>query len=168
MSQGFVTLTQAKEHLSIDQGLTVHDVRVQDCIDGAVDYAENYTQRSLGELLELNSPTDSSAVPLPDPKDSPASIDFDFIATTSSQWGSTFDWTIGVDQWGGDQTQAYWAAFLAANPAMQDQSKPLRRDVRQAILLQVEIMFDRNVANYQMLTQARDALLQPYRIALGV
>lgn len=168
MSQNFVTLKQAKDHLGIDDGLTVHDARVQDCIDGAVDWAENFTQRSLGELLELNSPRDSAAVPLPDPKDSPQSIDFAWIAATNAQWGVGFDWSIGVDSWGTDQTQAYWAAWLAANPAMQDQAKPLRRDVRQGILLKMEMMFDRNVASFADLELAATNLLWPYRIGLGV
>jgi len=162
----FITLTEAKEHLSIDPGLTVHDKRINRLIGASIDWAENYTQRSLGELLQLDSPRDSLAVPEADPVESP-NVDPDFLAT-AALWGSGYDWSLSTDQWQPGQFKCYWANYLAKNPVLEDHSHPERRDVQQACLMMVELMFDRNVANFEDLTNAAQNLLWPYRIGMGV
>ena len=155
-SSPYITLTEAKAQLSIDESNTYFDVRVQDLIGAAIDWAENFTNRSLGELLELNSPADSTAVPLPNPKDSPTPHHFWF----NEQWVDTSFWT--PDEW-----QIYWHKH-PVNPVQEDQSQPLRRDVKAAILLYLETLFDRNVENMALLEKRATDMLWPYRIALGV
>lgn len=149
----YITLAEAKAQLSIDDGLTQWDDRIQALIGASIDWAENFTQRSLGELLELNSPADSAAVLLPDPKDSPGPQHFFY----ENEWVDTSFWT--PDNW-----RTYWAK----NPIQQDQSKPLRRDVKAAILLYLETLFDRNTENMALLEKRATDMLWPYRIALGV
>jgi hypothetical protein len=157
----YITLEEAKDQLAIDYGLTIHDQRILRIIGGATDWAENFTQRSLGELLELNSPADSNAVPLPDPKDSPH---------RPPVWIEPGDQPFPIDGIGGneDWTAEQWAAHWKANPIMQDDSKPLRRDVKEAILLKIEILFDRNIDNMALLETTAENLLWPYRIGMGV
>jgi Phage gp6-like head-tail connector protein len=154
----YITLTEAKEQLSIDDGLTTHDARIELLIGAAIDWAENYTQRNLGELLELNSPADSEATPLPDPKDSPS-------------WSKPEVWpiagVIGVEGWQ-EWDEKTWRDFWRNNPILQDDAKPLRRDVRAAILLKIEQLFDRNVDNWVLLEQTAEQMLFPYRIGMGV
>lgn len=153
----FVTVEEAKQQLAIDEGLTIHDARIKRLIGAAIDMAQNYTQRSLGELLELDSPSDSSALPLPDPKDSPSLNGYINLLLDA-------DPSIDYSQWSPGQWHAYWAA----NPIMMDQAQPLRRDVKEAILLFVECLFDRNIDNIPILKQMGYDMLQPYRIAMGV
>lgn len=167
MTATFISLEDAKDHLGIDEGLTVHDRRINRCILGAIAAAENYTQRSLSELV-INSGADSTGAPFaPDPKDSPSLMSVNFLATADS-WGAGYDWSLGYDAWSPDQYQCYWAAYLKANPALQDDSNPSREDARQACLLKMEMMFDRNIANFTDLEAAFKCLLDPYRIGLGV
>jgi Phage gp6-like head-tail connector protein len=167
MSSPYISLTEAKAQLRIDAGLTIDDAHIEMLIGAACDWAENYTQRSLGELLELDSPADSNAVPLPDPKDSPhfeplpgqpPSIDIGGI-----QGGFPL-YMDDNDQW----TEETWRRYWANNPMLKDDSKPLRRDVKAGILLQVELMYDKNVANFEMLETRAEQLLAPYRIGMGV
>jgi hypothetical protein len=149
----YITLAQAKAQLSIDESNTYFDDRIQDLIGAAIDWAENFTNRSLGELLEIDSPADSAAVPLPDPKDSP---------TPNHFWYSG-DW-VDTTLWNPDEWRNYWAK----NPIEQDQSKALRRDVKAGILLYLETLFDRNIENFALLEKRAQDMLWPYRIALGV
>lgn len=154
----YVTLEDAKEQLSIDAGLTIHDTRIVKLIGAAEDWAENFTQRSLAELMELDSPRDSDQTAAPDPVDSPK------IPPWNSQLPPP-DWlTLPQAIWSTQQWQMYWAN----NPIHQDQAKPLRRDVYAAILLYMESLFDRNTDNFELLETRAQALLFPYRIALGV
>jgi hypothetical protein len=155
----YITLEEAKEQLSIDEGLTIHDSRIMRLIGAAIDWAEGYTQRSLGELMELTDPTDSSAVALPDPVDSP-----NIWREKHQNLFDQDDPTLDFPFWNADQTRAYWRD----NPIRQDQSKSLRRDVKEAILLQIEIMFDRNPETMQTFQERCEDALFPYRIALGV
>jgi hypothetical protein len=154
----YITLTEAKEQLSIDDGLTTHDARIELLIGAAIDWAENYTQRSLGELLELNSPADAGATPLPDPKDSPS-------------WSKPETWpgpgVIGVEGWEGWDEKT-WRNYWMNNPILRDDAKPLRRDVRAAILLKIELLFDRNVDNWKLIEDTAEQMLFPYRIGMGV
>ncbi len=148
----FITLSQAKDQLSIDAGLTIHDDRITFLIGAAIDWAENYTQRSLGELLQPAGPLDSAAVPLADPQD---------VTDPRSAYvepGDEYTWvqaaTVGNP--------------IIPNPVTLDQSQPLRRDVQAAILLHVELLFDRNVDNIELLEATAERLLDPYRTGLGV
>jgi Phage gp6-like head-tail connector protein len=154
----YVTLEEAKGQLSIDPGLTIHDVRIKRLIGSAIDMAEDYTNRSLGELLELNSPTDSSAVPLPNPKDSPN------CEQVEANRLFDFDPTVDTSLWTPQQWHAYWRD----NPIQQDQSMSLRRPVKEAILLFVEVLFDRNPQTMKDLEAMAYRRLDPYRIAIGV
>jgi hypothetical protein len=154
----YVTLEEAKSQLALDDGITVHDARIKRLIGAAIDMAEDYTNRSLGELLELNSPSDSSAVPLPNPKDSPS--------CWQAEANRLFDLdpTIDAALWTPEQWHEYWRK----NPIQQDQSMSLRRPVKEAILLLVEVLFDRNPQTMKDLTAMAYNLLSPYRIAQGV
>ena len=154
----YVTLADAKDHLSIDAGLTVHDVQLTKIIGAAEDWAENFTQRSLGELMDLDSPRDSDAVPLPNPVDSPALPTWP-PSVPQPDWLS-FPQSI----WTTQQWQTYWAV----NPIHQDHSKPLRRDVYNGILLKIQALFDRNSDDMKLLEDAAENMLWPYRIGLGV
>lgn len=148
----YITLTEAKEQLAIDEGLTIHDDRIKRLIGTVIDWAENLTQRSLGELLELNSPTDSSAVPLPDPKDSPSFPRVDEpIELDRSTW-----------------TDEQWREYWANNPILVDSSKSLRRDVKEALLLKLESLFDRNPETMGPLAELAVEMIWPYRKGMGV
>lgn len=153
----YITLDEAKSQLGVDPDLTVDDARIQRLIGAAIDWAENFTQRSLGELLELNSPTDSSATPLPNPKDSPS-----WANGRQLPWDQ--DPSVDFSLWTPDQWHDYWRQ----NPVQVDASAPLRRDVKEAILLKLETLYDRNVDNMALLETTALNMLQPYRIAMGV
>lgn len=155
----YITLNQAKAQLRIDAGLSVDDDQITDMIGAAVDWAENYTNRSLGELLELNSPPDSAAVPIPDPtwpegRPSPAHV-----------WDRDCGEWIDTSFWGQDDYRSWWARFPSG---ARDDALPLRRDVKQAILLYMETLYDRNVENLELLETRAQNMLWPYRRALGV
>lgn len=153
----YISLDEIKQQLAIDEGLSIHDTRLKFLIGVAIDWAQNYTQRSLGELLELDSPSDSSARPLPNPVDSPSLQRFiDLRLDENPEFDMQF-WT--PDQW-----RRYWAN----NPIQMDASMPLRRDVKQAIMLKVEVLFDRNIQNMKLLEDMAETMLFPYRIAMGV
>jgi Phage gp6-like head-tail connector protein len=153
----YVTLEEAKSQLALDDGITIHDARIQRLIGAAIDWAEDYTNRSLGELMVLDSPADSSARPLPNPVDSPS------IQPCVNQ---LFDPWPDVDSslWTPDQWREYWRL----NPIQQDQSKSLRRPVKEAILLKIECLFDRNTDTMDKLEAVALRMLDPYRIAIGV
>lgn len=151
----YISLADAKGQLSIDEGLTIHDDRIEFLIGSAIDWAENFTCRSLGELLELDSPADSSAVPLPDPKDSPSFARGNFGPVISAE-----DW----QGWNADT----WRDFWAKNPVLQNDAKPLRRDVKAAVLLKLELLFDRNTDNWELIEETAEQMLTPYRIGMGV
>jgi hypothetical protein len=147
----YISLQAAKDQLSIDAGLTIHDARIELLIGASIDWAENYTQRSLGELLQPLSPADAIATPLPDPVDSPPAQ-------------SAF-----VEP--GDQNYLWdypTTSPSPPNPNSIDQSSPLRRDIQTAILLHVELLFDRNVDNWELIQKTAEALLDPYRTGMGV
>lgn len=148
----YITLQEAKDQLSIDYSNTTWDQRIADLIGASIDWAENFLNRSLGEMLELDSPTDESAVPEPDPKDSP-----NFTYWMNGAWVDTSRWS--AEEWG-----EYWQK----NPAMEDHSQPLRRDLKAGILIYLETLFDRNVENMVILEKRATDLLWPYRIDLGV
>jgi hypothetical protein len=159
--QTFISLTEAKEQLSIDDGLTIHDNRINLLIRAAVSWAENYTQRSIGQLMELDSPPADSGVPAPSPKDSPSHrgpwIPPGEQPFSIGGLGDTAGWT--EDQW-----RAHWKA----NPISQDDSDPTRSDIKAAILLKIEQLFDRNTDNWQLLEDTAQQMLSPYRIGMGV
>lgn len=150
----YITIEEAKEQLSIDPGLTTHDQRISRIIGGAIDWAENFTQRSLGELMELNSPTDSSATPLPNPVDSPR--------REGGFWWRG-DW-VDTAFWQPDDWHRWWQK----NPVSRDDSHALRRDVKEAILLKIQCLFDRNTDEMDDLERAAKDMLWPYRQGLGV
>jgi hypothetical protein len=155
----YITLEEAKEQLAIDDGLTIHDQRILRCIGAAIDYAENYTGRSLCQLMELTTPTDSSVVACQDPVDSP-----NIWRAAHQNLFDQDDPTLDFPFWSAEQTRAYWAD----NPIRMDHSQSLRRDVKEAILLKMEVLFDRNPETMVMFNNAVDSALFPYRIALGV
>ncbi len=149
----YISLQDAKDQLSIDAGLTIHDERIAQLIGASIDWAENYTQRSLGELLQPAGPTDSSATPLPDPVNSP-----DRTHRYIEPGDEDYSW----------QGPYPSGSPYVPNPITVDQSMPLRRDVKAAILLHVELLFDRNTDNWELLQETAEALLDPYRTAMGV
>ena len=126
-------------------------------IGATIDWAENYTQRSLGELLELNSPTDSSATALPEPVDSP-----DNRALINSKFD--IDPTIDTSLWNPAQWHEYWRL----NPVEIDSSRALRRDVKEALLIKLEALFDRNPETMQPMSVYAENMLFPYRKGMGV
>jgi hypothetical protein len=146
----FITLGMAKAQLSIDDGLTIHDDRITFLIAAAIAWAQNYTQRSLGELMQLAAPL-VVPVPLPDPIDTP---------TPPFMEPGDYD-----QLW---QDAPNPAIPLVPNPIATDQSQADRTDVQAAILLQVELLFDRNVDNIELLAATAERLLDPYRNAMGV
>lgn len=152
----YISLTEAKDQLSIDDGLDIHDARIERLIGAAVDWAENFCGRSLGELMELNSPTDESAVPLPEPVDSPH---FEPVPVGAG--------IVGVQGWSGWDEDT-WRNWWRNNPILQNDAKPLRRDVKEAILMKIEQMFDRNTDNWELLENTAQQMLFPYRIGMGV
>lgn len=157
----YVTLQDAKEHLAIDEGLTIHDSRIMLCIGAAEDYAENYTQRSLAELMLLDSPADAdqTAAPEPDP--------------LTVRWNQNFprpDWIdTPIHLWDATQWHFYWQCNpLPTADTAHGNAKPLRRDVYSAIMLKMETLFDRNTDNSKMLADTCDTMLTPYRLRMGV
>ncbi len=159
--QTFITLAEAKDQLSIDADLTVHDNRINLLIRGAIAWAENYTQRSLAQLMELDSPPADSGVPAPSPVDSPR-LDGHFIEPGERQ----FDLAgLGDPDWTEDQWRDHWRNL---NPIAQDYSDPTRSDIKCAILLKIETLFDRNVANTKLLEETAEQMLMSYRVGLGV
>jgi len=154
----YISLIEAKEQLSIDEGLTMHDARINRLIGAAIDWAESFTGRSLGELMELSSPSDESAVPLPEPKDSPS-------FTGPEQEGIGLDVAVdGREHW----DERTWQNFWRNNPILRDDSQSLRRDVKEAILMRIELLFDRNTDNWDLLDKTSTDMLFPYRIGMGV
>jgi len=149
----YITLAEAKDQLSIDYSNTTWDERIANLIGASIDWAENFLNRSLGEMLELDSPTDSSAVPVPNPVDSP----------DLQRYWMDGAW-VDAGQWTPDQWREYWQQ----NPVMEDHSAPLRRDLKAGILLYLETLFDRNPENMEILEQRATDMLWPYRIDLGV
>lgn len=152
----YISLTEAKDQLSIDDGLTIHDARIERLIGAAIDWAENFCGRSLGELMELDSPSDASAVPLPEPVDSPSFV----IAPADAG-------VVGVQGWA-YWDEKTWRDYWKNNPILANDAKPLRRDVKEAILMKIEQMFDRNTDNWQLLESTTESMLFPYRIGMGV
>lgn len=160
----YITLAQAKSQLRIDDGLTADDDMIAGLIGSAIDWAENYTNRSLAELLEINSPADSTAIAESDPKTSwpdgcPSDAHvWDFHA---NEWCDTSLWQRGN-----------WTSFWARNPQntfqQTDDALPLRRDVKNALLLWIESRYDKNPDNFVMLQTAAENQLWPYRKAMGV
>lgn len=153
----YVTLDEAKGQLSIDVGLTEYDSRISALIGAAEDWAENYTQRSLAELMLLDSPSDDQQVALPDPVD------------PIHNWPEKFprpDYLqLQIVDWLPEHYRHYWAHV---GPVEFGTEKPLRRDVKNAILMYMETLFDRNTENFLMLQQCAQRMLDPYRIGLGV
>ena len=146
----YISLIEAKDQLSIDEGLTFHDARINRLIGAAIDWAESFCGRSLGELMELNSPSDEDAVPLPDPVDSPC-----------------LPRHAGPEGWGGWDENT-WRNWWDRNPLARDDAHSLRRDVKEAILMRLELLFDRNVDNWELLDKTTTDMLFPYRQGMGV
>jgi hypothetical protein len=155
----YVTLSEARAQVSVDAGLTMYDERIELLVGAAEDWAENYTQRSLAELMTLDSPADESQTPLPEPVD------------PIQNWPDCFprpDYlSLQIVDWVPDNFRHYWA-HVAPGPVELGTAKPLRRDVKAAILLKFETLFDRNVDNTELLEKAAMAMLDKYRIGLGV
>jgi len=161
MSSPYISLSAAKRQLRIDEGNQLHDIEIQDAIDGAVDWAENYTNRSLSELVELNSPPDSAATPVADPA-KPSGLSDDFIFDRSS-----LDW-VDTSGWRQANYRAYWANNPGVEFGRSDESLPLRRDLKMGILLYMQTLFDRNIEDLPLLEKRAKDLLWPYRKAMGV
>jgi len=157
----FITLEDAKDQLSIDLGLTLHDTRIEGLIGAAIDWAENFCGRSLGQLLPLSRPSDGAAVALPEPGDSPA------FNTSLAGWENP---DIGVEGFNDWQywDERTWAAYYRNNPLLHSNASTLRRDLKQAILMRVELLFDRNVDNWELIDKTSTDMLFPYRIGMGV
>lgn len=159
MTATYISLSEAKRQLRIDDDLTIHDAEISMLIGAAIDWAENYTNRSLGELLELNSPADSSAIPVPDPPQNACP-------------GAGFEWDAGIldwvdtSGWGGEDFRSFWARNPP--PAQLDDALPLRRDVKAALLFYVQILFDRDPAIADKQTLQAQNMIWPYRRAMGV
>jgi hypothetical protein len=160
----YITLSQAKLHLRVDEGLTVDDDLITDLIGSAIDWAENYTNRSLAELLEIDSPADSIAIAMADPKTSwPEGCPSDSHVWDFQrlEWCDTTSWASG-------DFRSFWArnpqyAFEQRNDAL-----PLRRDAKNALLLWIQSRYDRNPDSMALLETAAQNQLWPYRKALGV
>ena len=150
-----ITLAEAKAQISMDEGFTADDARLTLLIGTVIDWAQNFTQRPLGELLVLATPADADAVPLADPV-APLPVASVF-GTVSDIVGGSYDWST-----------AQWLSFLDSDPRLHDRSVALRRDVKAACLLQLELLYDRNVDNFDLLNVRSHDLLQPYRMGLGV
>lgn len=164
----YITLAQAKSALRIDPGLTVDDQYITDLIGAAEDWAENFTNRSLAQLMQFtNSPTDSGVSPAPEPIDSPAG-DAGWVDPAGLDWGGGFDWTLGISSWSAEQL--IWANSVNSNPVQSDASvtSRQRRDVHAAILLYLTTLYDQDVATIELLEQRATDMLWPYRIGLGV
>jgi hypothetical protein len=159
MSVTYISLQEAKDQLSIDYSNDTWDARLAMLIGACIDWAENYLNRSLGELLLLDSPRDSDAVPLPNPVDSPRGED---IRDRMRFWADG-EW-IDTTLWTPDQWRTYWQQ----NPVQEDHSSPLRRDLKAGILLYLETLFDRNPENMVLLEKRATDLIWPYRIDIGV
>jgi hypothetical protein len=158
----FITLDDAKDQLSIDLGMTLHDARITFLVGASIDWAENFCGRSLGQLLPLSSPSDGAAVPLPEPVDSPS--------FSSNDWENP---DIGIEGIQGFNDWQYWdertwATYYRNNPLLKDYASTLRRDLKAAILLRVELLFDRNVDNWELLDKTATDMLFPYRVGMGV
>jgi hypothetical protein len=161
----FITLQDAKDQLSIDEGLTIHDRRIQLLINAAVSWAENYTQRSIGQLMELDSPPADEGVPLPNPVDSPAK-DGVFVEPGDRPFViGGLPGIPGSGNWTDEQWRDHWKN---QNPIMQDDSDAKRSDIKSAILLKIEQLFDRNTETWQLLEDTALQMLTPYRIGMGV
>lgn len=152
----YISLEEAKEQLAIDVSLTLHDKRINRLIGAAIDWAENFTGRSLGELMELDTPSDGVAVPLPEPKDSPH-----FVVNPNAD-----PFVIGAG--GANFNEKNWENFYQNNPIDKADPAPLRRDIKEAILLRIELLFDRNVDNWELIDKTTTDMLFPYRIGMGV
>lgn len=164
----YIPLDQAKAALRVDAGLTVDDDYIIALIGAAEDWAENFTNRSLAQLMQFtNSPTDSGLSPAPEPIDSPAG-NAAWRDPAALDWGGGFDWTLGVGDW--SLAQQTWAANVNANPVQSDASivSRQRRDVRAAILLYLTTLYDQDVATIELLEQRATDMLWPYRLGLGV
>lgn len=153
----YITLAQAKSHLRVDT--TVDDDQIQDLIGAAIDWAENYTNRSLGELLELNSPPDSAAKPIPDPSWPEGR------PSNSHVWDCDANIWVDTEFWDANDYRVWWARFPQT---MRDDALPLRRDVKQALLIYMETLYDRNIDNMVLYEQRAQNMLWPYRKELGV
>jgi hypothetical protein len=155
----YITLNQAKAQLNVDLGVTADDDKIQDMIGAAIDWAENYTNRSLGEMLELNSPPDDIAKPIPDPTWPEGR------PSNAHVWDRDVNLWVDTGFWGQDDYRVWWARFPSGE---RDDALPLRRDVKQAILMYVETLYDRNPENFTLLESRAQNMLWPYRRALGV
>jgi hypothetical protein len=166
MSLDYITLNQAKAQLNIDLGLTVDDDKITDLIGAAIDWAENDTNRSLSELLELNSPDDSKAVPVADPK----SLWPEGCPSNSHVWDFYGLRWVDTASWMQSDYRAFWATNPQYQPGFEqrDDALPLRRDVKNALLMWIESRYDKNPENFLMLQTAAEQQLWPYRKALGV
>lgn len=165
--QTFITLAEAKDQLSIDEGLTIHDNRINLLIRAAVSWAENYTQRSLAQLMELDSPPADSGIPAPSPVDSPRLDHENRFIDPGERAFSIAGLTEGIDttMWSEDQWREHWGN---QNPIAQTYDDPTRSDIKCAILLKIEQLFDRNVANMKLLEETAQQMLMPYRVGMGV
>jgi hypothetical protein len=158
----YISLSEAKRQLRIDDSLTIHDDEINMLIGSAIDWAENYTNRSLGELLEVNSPADSAAVPIPDPKQPIGDC-------PGAGWEWDGDGGLWVDTagWRGPDFLSFWARNPPRGQQI-DNALPLRRDAKAGILLYLQTLFDRNIADLPLLEKRAEQLLWPYRRAMGV
>jgi hypothetical protein len=167
-----ISLTEAKEQLSIDAGLTIHDARIQRLIGAAIDWAENFCGRSLAQLMPLpasspaDSPNDPAAFgvsPAADPADSPSWSS----PPTDPLTGAGIIGIEGFNDWQywDDKT---WEQYYKNNPMLADYAKTLRRDLKEAILMRIELLFDRNVDNWELLDKTTTDMLFPYRMGMGV
>ncbi|HEY4970957.1 MAG TPA: head-tail connector protein [Steroidobacteraceae bacterium] len=166
-----ISLTEAKEQLSIDEGLTVHDARIQRLIGAAIDWAENFCGRSLGQLMPL--PASSQASSPNDPAAfgaSPAAEPLDSPTWSAGVAGSDGAGIIGIEGFNDWQywDEKTWADYYQNNPLLVNAAATLRRDLKEAILMRIELMFDRNVDNWELLDKTTTDMLMPYRQGMGV
>lgn len=167
-----ISLTEAKEQLSIDDGLKIHDARIQRLIGAAIDWAENFLGRSLAQMMPLpasspgsspNDPAAFGASPAPEPADSPS-------------WSSPpsdpleGDGVIGIEGFNDWQywDEKTWEDYYRNNPLLANKAAALRRDLKEAILMRIELLFDRNVDNWELLDKTTTDMLFPYRTGMGV
>ena len=157
MSGTYIQIEDALAQLSLDEGLqAVYERRVNLLIGGAEDWAENFTERTLGELMILdNQAKDSNAKATPDPK--------------QYRWAESDLRPRWYDEpcegWQPENWRYYWQC----NPIQgTSDTGPARRDIYCAILLYMESLFDRNTDNFELLEQRAISLLMPYRRGMGV
>lgn len=181
-----VSLDEAKDHLRVT--FNDHDSQIYNWIVAGRQFAEAYTRRALVQqtwTLYFNGwprGADYFELPFP-PLQSVTSIKYTDSEDDTTTW-STDEYEVDTDSEPGRVVLAYdytWPSFTphpknpieiiyvagydddGGSPA--DYRANIPQSIKNAILLHVEILYNRTDANYtKLLADARDSLLNPYRV----